>query len=51
VTTNKAARIALYCRSGRRSGIAHKSLQEVGYLNVENLGSLDEARKKLGVPP
>jgi phage shock protein E len=51
VTTNKAARIVLYCRSGRRSGIAHKSLQELGYLNVENLGSLDEARKKLGVSP
>ena len=51
VTTNKSASIALYCRSGRRSGIAIKSLQELGYLNIENLGSIDDARKKLGVSP
>ena len=51
VTTNKSAHIALYCRSGRRSGIAIKSLQELGYLNVENLGSFDDARKNLGVSP
>jgi phage shock protein E len=51
VTTNKSAPIALYCRSGRRSRIALKSLQELGYLNVENLGSFDDARKKLGVSP
>ena len=51
VTTNKSASIALNCRSGRRSGIAIKSLQELGYLNVENLGSFDDARKNLGVSP
>lgn len=50
VTTNRSASMALYCRSGRRSRIALKTLQELGYLNVENLGSLDDARKKLGVP-
>lgn len=51
VTTNKSASIAVYCRSGRRSGIALKSLQELGYVNVENLGSIQDARKKLGVSP
>ena len=51
VTTNKSAHIAIYCRSGRRSNIAHESLQKLGYLNVENLGSLHDARKKLGVSP
>jgi phage shock protein E len=51
VTTDKSAHIAVYCRSGRRSGIALKSLQELGYRNVENLGSLNDARKKLGVTP
>ena len=51
VTTNKSAHIALYCRSGRRSGMALKSLQELGYLNVDNLGSFDDARKKLGFSP
>jgi phage shock protein E len=48
VTTNKSASIAIYCRSGRRSRIALESLQKLGYLKVENLGSLHEARKKLG---
>lgn len=51
VTTNKSAHIAIYCRSGRRSTIARESLQKLGYLNVENLGSLHDARKKLGVLP
>ena len=51
VTTNKSAHIALYCRSGRRSGIALKSLQKLGYRNVENLGSFDDARKNLDVSP
>jgi len=51
VTTNKSAHIALYCRSGRRSGIALKSLQKLGYRNVKNLGSFDDARKNLGVSP
>jgi phage shock protein E len=51
VTTNKSASIALYCRSGRRSEIARRSLQELGYLNVESLGSLHDAKKKLGVSP
>jgi|GEM_PF-6862097 len=48
VTKDKSAPIALYCRSGRRSGIALKALKELGYVNVENLGSLKEARKELG---
>ncbi len=51
VTTNKTASIALYCRSGRRSGIARKTLQDLGYLHVENLGGLDAARKKLEGSP
>jgi len=51
VTRDKAAAIALYCRSGRRSGIALKRLKELGYTNVENLGSLQDAQKKLTPPP
>jgi phage shock protein E len=47
VTTNKSASIGLYCRSGRRSGLASKRLQALGYTNVENLGGLQEARKRL----
>lgn len=51
VTTDKTASIVLYCRSGRRSGIAQRSLKEMGYRNVQNLGSLQDAEKKLGVSP
>ena len=46
VTTDKDAPIYLYCRSGRRSGIALDALQEAGYRNAVNIGGLDEARRK-----
>lgn len=46
VTSDKEATIYLYCRSGRRSGIALEALQEAGYRNAVNIGGLDEARKK-----
>ncbi len=35
--------IHLYCRSGRRSGIARESLLKVGYKHVVNVGGLEEA--------
>lgn len=47
VVPDKSTPVALYCRSGRRSGLALKTLQELGYTAVENLGGLAEARKKL----
>jgi phage shock protein E len=37
--------LLLYCRSGRRSGIAERELRWLGYTNVFNLGSLDQARQ------
>jgi len=51
VTLDKSAPIALYCRTGRRAGIALTTLRALGYESVENLGSLKEARKKLRVAP
>lgn len=45
VTSDKEATIYLYCRSGRRSGIALENLQEAGYRNAVNIGGLDDARK------
>ena len=44
--------IYLYCRSGRRSGIAKDSLDKLGYTQVVNLGGLDAALAKAqGAPP
>ena len=36
---NRNEKIILYCRSGRRSGIAKKSLDAIGYSNTINAGS------------
>lgn len=44
VTTDKDAEIYLYCRSGRRSGLAKDALEQAGYTNVVNLGSLAQAQ-------
>jgi len=39
----KSTRILLYCRSGRRSGIAADVLGQAGFVDVSNLGSIDVA--------
>jgi len=36
--------LLLYCRSGRRSGIAEGHLRNMGYTNVFNLGSYGRAQ-------
>jgi len=46
VTDDRDAVIYLYCRSGRRSGIAKESLDRLGYRNVVNIGGLPEAQQK-----
>jgi phage shock protein E len=43
---DKDALIYVYCRSGRRSGIAQATLEEAGYANVVNLGGLEDAQNK-----
>lgn len=30
----------LYCRSGRRSGLAESRLREMGYINAVNIGGI-----------
>jgi len=40
ITREKNANINLYCRSGRRSGIAKKTLVSLGYLSVINSGGM-----------
>lgn len=44
---DKNTPIALYCRSGRRSGIATTQLKEMGYTNVENYGNFNQASQTL----
>jgi phage shock protein E len=44
---DKSTPILLYCRSGRRSGLAEHRLRELGYTNTFNLGSLAQAEKTL----
>lgn len=41
----KDAEIKLYCRSGVRAGMAKKSLEDLGYTKVENVGGLEQAKK------
>ena len=40
--TDKNASIIVYCRSGRRSEIAAKSLVKLGYTNVADLGAISD---------
>jgi len=42
--------ILLFCRSGNRSGKAQKILEENGYTNVKNLGSIQDAGNYLKLP-
>jgi phage shock protein E len=46
---NKDEKIYLYCRSGNRSGKATKILEDAGYINVINAGSIQEASKLLRI--
>ncbi|KAH9876321.1 hypothetical protein J1614_004200 [Plenodomus biglobosus] len=39
--------ITLYCRSGRRSGLAMKTLKDMGFERVRDIGGLEEARRVL----
>ncbi|KAF2805654.1 phage shock protein, partial [Mytilinidion resinicola] len=44
---SKTDEITLYCRSGRRSGIARETLKSLGFENVRDIGGLEEARETL----
>lgn len=50
VAPDKKTKIILYCRSGRRSGIALETLKKHGYEDVTNAGSVKDASEKLKIP-
>lgn len=43
---HKKQPIKLYCRSGRRAEIALRTLEQLGYTNVQNLGSYQRLKKQ-----
>jgi phage shock protein E len=47
VKVNKDDHVILYCRSGRRSGLALGTLKGLGFSNAENYGGFEEAQKRL----
>jgi phage shock protein E len=47
VVKDKSQRIYLYCRTGRRVRIAKEALDKLGYKDIINLGSLEDAAKTL----
>ncbi|MBQ2281741.1 MAG: rhodanese-like domain-containing protein [Kiritimatiellae bacterium] len=46
ISSDKTKPLYLYCRSGRRVGLAIDALQPMGYTNLHNLGGFEEAKKK-----
>ncbi len=51
IVSDKDAEIHLYCRSGRRAGIARAALEKAGYTHVSNAGGIDDARQARGLAP
>ena len=47
---DKNTPIYIYCRSGRRSGMAVKKLKAIGYTALHNIGGMQEAQEKLALP-
>ena len=45
----KSQPIVVYCRSGRRSGIAKDSLEKAGYTQVINAGAMDRLENLLAI--
>ncbi len=46
-TSQKDALIILYCRSGNRSGVAKKILEQAGYTRIVNFGAVSRWPKNL----
>jgi phage shock protein E len=44
---DKSQKVYIYCRSGRQSKIAKETLEKLGYKDIVDLGSLQDAAKIL----
>lgn len=42
---DRNSEVLLYCRSGQRASVARKALMDLGFTNVVNMGSLENARQ------
>jgi len=47
VVKDKSQKIYVYCRTGHRAQIAKEALDKMGYKDVVNLGSLEDAAKTM----
>ena len=45
VAPDRTAPLVLYCRSGRRSGVAEQTLRQMGYRQIENKGGLGDMQR------
>jgi phage shock protein E len=50
VAPDKKGRIYLYCRTGRRTGLAFDALKKAGYEDLVNLGTMENAARELNLP-
>jgi len=50
VAPDKRTRIYLYCRTGRRTGLAFEVLKKAGYEDLVNLKTLENASQELKLP-
>lgn len=48
-TLDPEAEYVVYCRSGNRAGQAIKLMEQAGFTNVTNLGSLEQAAAATGI--
>jgi phage shock protein E len=47
VVKDKSQKIYVYCRTGHRAKIAKEALEKLGYKDIINLGSLEDAAKTM----